>query len=326
MNIFGVVGCPRITYYQVGEGLKKSTVHFLERPEEKSASLKKCNNYYPFGLTFNSYSSGTKNNYLYNQGFGKTTFQGQEGKTFAVERQPELGVDFTKYRVYDPALGRFWNVDPAAEMFGQDSWTPYHYSFNNPIRWNDPFGNYPPRGPGAGLFKQAVSDFLTGLGFTESPPSKSSSNSNKKDQRGGTIVTKEGGGADPTQTTAEYIDGETPIDGMDQLGKSRKSGSASENVANALGSIFSAVSEFFSGEGGDTKPDTENTPNKETSTKSDSKKNERTFVGRKVQNLAPSGRIEIDSTFKEGDSTYTETTLYKDALGNHPNKRIDNER
>lgn len=102
--------------------------------------------YYPFGLTFNSYSSSPKNNYLYNQGFGEKTFQGEEGKIFGVERQPELGVDFTKYRVYDPALGRFWNIDPAAEMFGQESWTPYHYSFNNPIRWNDPFGNYPPGG------------------------------------------------------------------------------------------------------------------------------------------------------------------------------------
>ena len=120
-------------------------VFFWKRLVQKRGQQKNRINYYPFGLTFNSYNQSPKNNYLYNQGT-KTTFQGEEGKVFGVERQPELGVDFTKYRVYDPALGRFWNVDPAAEIFPQESWTPYHYSFNNPIRWNDPYGNFPPGG------------------------------------------------------------------------------------------------------------------------------------------------------------------------------------
>jgi len=49
------MGCPRITYHQEGEGLEKSSVHFFGRQEEKSVPLKKCNNYYPFGGTFNSF-------------------------------------------------------------------------------------------------------------------------------------------------------------------------------------------------------------------------------------------------------------------------------
>lgn len=83
--------------------------------------------YYPFGLTFNSYTSGVRNKYLYNDGS---------------ERQDELGVDMTKYRVYDPALGRWWQIDPKSA--GLVEWTPYNYSFNNPIRWNDPNGDCPP--------------------------------------------------------------------------------------------------------------------------------------------------------------------------------------
>lgn len=48
----------------------------------------------------------------------------------------------TKYRVYDPAIGRWWQADPMAELFMED--TPYNYSFNNPILYNDPYGDCPP--------------------------------------------------------------------------------------------------------------------------------------------------------------------------------------
>jgi len=106
----------------------------------KLSPVIQVDDYYPFGLTFNSYNSGTKNNYLFNQGSEKT-FQGEEGKSFAVERQPELEVDFTKYRTYDYALGRWWQVDPLADSL---SWhSPYNGMDNNPIRYNDPYGDSP---------------------------------------------------------------------------------------------------------------------------------------------------------------------------------------
>ena len=95
----------------------------------------------PFGGTFNSYTSGTENNYLYNQGFGEKTFQGEEGKVFATERQIELDIDMTKFRMYDYNLGRFLNVDPLADQAGQELYTPYHYALNNPIRYSDPYGD-----------------------------------------------------------------------------------------------------------------------------------------------------------------------------------------
>ena len=95
--------------------------------------------YYPFGLTFNSYQreSSVGNRYLYNQGSGE--------KKFLTERITDLGlnIDLTKFRVYDPAMGRWWQVDPKADKKGQEKLSPYNYSFNNPIRYNDPEGDCP---------------------------------------------------------------------------------------------------------------------------------------------------------------------------------------
>ena len=84
--------------------------------------------YYPFGLAFNSYSreNSTPNDYKFN------------GK----EEQTELGLGWLDYgaRMYDPALGRFFVQDALADF--KPDWTPYRYAFNNPINIIDPSGNY----------------------------------------------------------------------------------------------------------------------------------------------------------------------------------------
>ncbi|MBL6447617.1 hypothetical protein JMN32_14965 [Fulvivirga sp. 29W222] len=49
----------------------------------------------------------------------------------------------TKYRTYDYTTGRFMQVDPLTDQAGQEIYTPYQYSFNNPIRYNDPYGDCP---------------------------------------------------------------------------------------------------------------------------------------------------------------------------------------
>jgi RHS repeat-associated protein len=81
------------------------------------------NEYYPFGLkTSNSWTrTNTKNNFLYNAGS---------------ELNITTGWYDLPYRNYDPALGRFIQVDPLAvsEM------ATYQYVGNNPVRFNDPSG------------------------------------------------------------------------------------------------------------------------------------------------------------------------------------------
>ncbi len=82
--------------------------------------------YYPFGLTFNSYQrlGAQKNKFLYN------------GK----ELQTDLDLNWMDYgaRMYDAAIGRWHVVDPLAEDYF--NLTSYNYAENNPIRFIDILG------------------------------------------------------------------------------------------------------------------------------------------------------------------------------------------
>lgn len=84
--------------------------------------------YYPFGLTFNSYQreNGVVNNYTYN------------GK----ERQDELDLGWLDYgaRMYMPEIGRWGVVDPLADLSRR--WSPFSYAYDNPLRFIDPDGMY----------------------------------------------------------------------------------------------------------------------------------------------------------------------------------------
>ena len=84
-------------------------------------------NYYPFGLQHKGYNNGI---------VGRKHNYGFTGK----EEQDELGlawIDITA-RNYDPAIGKWMNIDPLADKMVE--WSPYNYSFNNPIYFMDPDG------------------------------------------------------------------------------------------------------------------------------------------------------------------------------------------
>jgi RHS repeat-associated protein len=67
-----------------------------------------------------------------------------------------------KSRFYDPAIGRFISIDVLADHPKQIGISPYQFSWNNPIRYNDPNGECPCWSSLIGAY-QAVKVKYTGL-------------------------------------------------------------------------------------------------------------------------------------------------------------------
>ncbi|MCD8454232.1 hypothetical protein LNJ08_07460 [Tenacibaculum finnmarkense genomovar ulcerans] len=90
-------------------------------------------------------------NSIKNIGIGNASAQkfGFGGK----ELQDELNLDWydVSARNYDPALGRWMNLDPLSEDMRRHS--PYNFAFNNPVYFIDPDGMIP--GPGDWLRRKA---------------------------------------------------------------------------------------------------------------------------------------------------------------------------
>ncbi|WP_417372209.1 RHS repeat-associated core domain-containing protein [Gelidibacter japonicus] len=90
--------------------------------------------YYPFGLQQKGYNNNVS---------PSGNALAQKYKFGGKEYQDEFDINTYDFgaRNYDPALGRWMNIDPLAEQMRRHS--PYNYAFNNPIYFIDPDGMAP---------------------------------------------------------------------------------------------------------------------------------------------------------------------------------------
>lgn len=115
--------------YLSNENPVLQNVYFDDLKIVRHTAVEQSSDYYPFGLSFNTYkrenSKGEK--FLYN----------------GMKLQEALDLGWYDYaaRQYDPAIGRFLSIDPAADMMRRFS--PYVYAYNNPTRFTDPDGMMP---------------------------------------------------------------------------------------------------------------------------------------------------------------------------------------
>jgi RHS repeat-associated protein len=154
--------------YNYTDHLGNIRLSYAKDPETNTLKILEQNHYYPFGLKHENYSSErhkfTKNETFISEetislesasaasssiaatkivpgGSGLTVVYGEyQYKYNGKEFQDELSLNWYDYqaRNYDPAIGRWMNVDPLAETSRRFS--PYTYCLNNPVFFIDPDG------------------------------------------------------------------------------------------------------------------------------------------------------------------------------------------
>jgi RHS repeat-associated protein len=92
-----------------------------------SGGIDSWNDFYPFGMQMDLRNGSTSADARYK-------FTGKE-------RDIETGYDYFGARYYDARIGRWMSVDPWVGKYPR--WSPYNYSFDNPLRYIDPDGMGP---------------------------------------------------------------------------------------------------------------------------------------------------------------------------------------
>lgn len=118
--------------YQYKDHLGNVRLSFIDN--NGTTEIVEENNYYPFGLKHKGYNEAVSP--LGNSVANKWKFGGKE-------YQDELDLAWydVSARNYDPALGRWMNIDPLADQMRRHS--PYNYAFDNPVYWMDYDGMSP---------------------------------------------------------------------------------------------------------------------------------------------------------------------------------------
>jgi len=119
-------GSKFVPFYTIKNHLGNNIMEFTKNgSNEPSVAVE--HKYFPFGLELTDPITPTGYEYLYN----------------CKEKHDDFDLGYYNYRArfYDPAIGRFTGVDPLADQM--PSWSPYSYTFNNPINLTDPTGMYP---------------------------------------------------------------------------------------------------------------------------------------------------------------------------------------
>lgn len=118
--------------FQYKDHLGNVRLSYARDPETGNARIVEEQHYYPFGLQHSGYNQ--------DMWMSQANAEGQKYKYSGMEWQDELRLNFYDFgaRNYDPAIGRWMNVDPLAE--NSRRWSPYNYAYNNPIYFIDPDG------------------------------------------------------------------------------------------------------------------------------------------------------------------------------------------
>jgi len=116
--------------YAIRDQLGNARISFEDNGNGQ-AEVRQESSYYVFGLQHAPVSKpNNPNNSLFNG-----------GSEWLADFDNDPDFYSTANREYDPTLGRFNGLDPLAESF--TSWSPYSFSFNNPVIYSDPSGAAP---------------------------------------------------------------------------------------------------------------------------------------------------------------------------------------
>ncbi len=134
--------------YQYKDHLGNVRLNYGFDPVDGEIEIIDEHHYYPFGLEHTYYNTTTKDFELKETSLGsgfitkieQVANSGYQYKYNGKELQDELDLNWYDYqaRNYDPALGRWMNIDPLSEMSRR--YSPYAYALDNPVYFIDPDG------------------------------------------------------------------------------------------------------------------------------------------------------------------------------------------